>query len=123
MTRRLIALLLLVPPQGPVALWWGASTGAAEHECKDHVCFCARRPAQGSEAAPCHGERQDDHGLRMSPACDHTTGVHLPATEPYLPAEPVPAAPQPSPIAPVLAKDGAAAAGFETIDLPPPRPA
>lgn len=113
----LLALTVVwLPASGVIA-----SSARAPHECTDHACFC-RRPATGSPAAPCHGD-SDKNGARMTATCHHDTNpVQVAAIRPgVLPPRP-----------PLLRADGSRAlppgssrppaAGFRTVESPPPQP-
>jgi hypothetical protein len=68
MKRRLLALALVLPVLGPASLVSLASRG--EHECRDHVCMCARScPPRRDAPGACHGGEAARPGLRG--ACNH----------------------------------------------------
>jgi hypothetical protein len=119
MKRRLLGLTLVLPLLDPLALFVRASAAGA-HECRDHVCMCARRcPPMKDAPGPWHGHAGERPTLRG--ACNHDPAGVIGSVTPGVP----PAAAWRA-VAPSLAFEQCAAAGvtpqgFAEIDPPPPR--
>jgi hypothetical protein len=119
MKRTLLSLALVLPLIEPLGLF-AKAVRAEGHECRDHVCMCARRcPPKKRAQEPCHG----DAGARptVRSACNHDQAGALGSVTPaVVPAEARRA------VVPVFEFElssvvGGMPSGFGEIDPPPPR--
>jgi len=120
MKRRLLVLALLPAMLEPLALF-AKARAAEKHECRDHVCMCARRcpPKRGREE-PCHESANQGPALRG--ACNHDQTATLASAAPaILPAVAGLAIVPPAAVsnAPFVAEGHPS--GFTQLDPPPPR--
>ena len=120
MKRRLLILALLPTLLDPLALV-ARARAAEEHECRDHVCLCARHcPPKPSRAQSCHESAQQ--GPAMRGVCHHDQATMLASGAPaVLPAEPRPAAVPPAAVLRCPPATRALPSGFARIDPPPPK--